>query len=303
MGNAMDLGINDFLEYLGEDSETQIIGLYVEGMPEGQGRRFFELVRKISPKKPVMIMKAGRDESGTRAAASHTGSMAGSYSVWAGMARQVNAVLVNDYTEMADFIWAYKHLSHIPGLRAGVVSGGGGNSVWCGDILSSLGLTMPPLTPQTQSKLLELTALVGTIAQNPIDPNMSLIDPEVHYRVFETLDAQPDIDILINVQVYDFMYRMVITPGLFTREQVIQESVQRLKTIRRRVKKPFAAVSLQVSENTDMTAIMNQIIQKVRKQGIPCYTSMERLAMAVHRLYDYYRRRDAVQTPHEQNVA
>jgi acyl-CoA synthetase (NDP forming) len=295
LGNALDLGINDFLEHFGEDSEIQVIGVYVEGMQEGQGRRFLELVRKISPKKPVMIMKAGRDESGARAAASHTGSMAGSYSIWENMARQANAVIVNDYTEMADFIWAYKCLGRIPGLHAGVVSGGGGNAVWCGDILSSLGLTLPPLTPQTQNKLLELIDLVGSIAQNPVDPNMSALDPEVHCRVFETLDAQADIDILINIAVFDFWYNMVITPGLFTREQVIQEMEQRLETIRQRVKKPFVTVAFHVSENADMTTILNQVRHKVRKQGIPCYTSLERMATAVCRLYDYYRRRDAFQ--------
>ncbi len=303
LGNAMDLGINDFLEYLGEDSETQIIGVYVEGMTDGQGRRFLELVQKISPKKPVMIMKAGRDASGARAAASHTGSMAGSYSLWEGMSQQANAIMVDDYTQMADFIWAYKHIGHISGLRAGVVSGGGGNSVWCGDNFSHLGLTLPPLTPQTQGKLLELTNLVGTIVQNPVDPNMSALDPEVHCRVFEMLDAQPDIDILINVNIFDFLYHMVITPGLFTREQVIQDSVQRLETIRQRVKKPFVAAALQVSENTDMTAIMNQVRQKVRRQGIPCYTSLERMVTAICRLYDYYRRRNAVHNLNEQNAA
>jgi acyl-CoA synthetase (NDP forming) len=295
LGNALDLGINDFLEHFGEDSEIQIIGVYVEGMQEGQGRRFLELVRKISPKKPVMIMKAGRDESGARAAASHTGSMAGSYSIWENMARQANAVIVNDYTEMADFIWAYKCLDQVPGLRAGVVSGGGGNSVWCGDIFSSLGLTLPPLTPQTQNKLLELTDLVGTIAQNPVDPNMSALDPEVHARVFEMLDAQPDIDILINIAVFDFWYNMVITKKLFTREQVIEEMEQRLEMIRQRVKKPFVTVAFHVSENADMTAILNQMRHKVRKQGVPCYTSLERMAAAVCRLYDYYRRRDGAQ--------
>jgi len=108
VGNALDLGTNDFLEYLGDDPDTQIIGIYVEGMTDGQGRRFFELVDKISSQKPVMLMKAGRGEAGTRAAASHTGSMAGSYALWESMAKQTNAVMVNDYTEMADFIWAYK---------------------------------------------------------------------------------------------------------------------------------------------------------------------------------------------------
>ncbi len=291
LGNALDLGTNDFLEYMGDDPDTQIIGIYVEGMTDGQGRRFFELVGKISQEKPVMLMKAGRGEAGRRAAASHTGSMAGSYALWESMAKQTNAVMVNDYTEMADFIWAYKCVGHLSGLRAAVVCGGGGNSVWCGDTLSSLGLILPPLSRQTQKQILELTDTVGTFAPNPIDPNFSMFDPEVHYRVFEILDAQEDIDLLINVGVFDFMYHMEITSGFTTREALVQEQVQRLAGIRKRVKKPFICVSFHVSENADMTEILNQMRQEARNQGVPCYSSMERMIHAVRRLYAYLQRR------------
>jgi len=292
VGNAMDLGINDFLEHLGGDPQTRIIGVYVEGMTHGQGRRFFELVKEISPKKPVMIMKAGRGDAGARAAASHTGSMAGSYALWESMAKQANAVLVNHYTEMTDFIWAYKCVAHLSGLRAAVVCGGGGNSVWCGDTLSSLGLSLPPLSPETQEKILGLTDQVGTIARNPIDPNFSMFDPEVHCRVLQTLEAQPDVDMLVNVGVMDFMYLMMISSGLSTREEFVRSQAQRLGEIRRRLKKPFFTVAFHVSENEDMTSILNQIKKESRSLGVPCYASMEHMAAAVRRLYHYLKRRD-----------
>jgi acyl-CoA synthetase (NDP forming) len=292
IGNAMDLGVNDFLEYLGEDPETRIIGVYVEGMTEGQGARFFELVKKISREKPVMLMKAGRGEAGARAASSHTGAMAGSYSLWESMAKQANAIMVDYYTEMADFIWAYKCIDHLAGLRAGVVCGGGGTSVWCGDILSSLGLSMPPLGPQTQRKILELTDAVGTIAQNPIDPNVALLKPEAHYGVLETLDAQADIDMLINVEALDFSYHLMVSSGLISTEEYIQNHVQRLSEIRKRVKKPFFAAAFHVTENEHITAAMNQVKKNVRTQGVPCYSSVEQMVASIHRLYAYLKRRN-----------
>lgn len=298
LGNAMDLRVNDFLEYLGGDPETRIMGCYVEGMEDVEGRRFFELVRKISPVKPVMIMKAGRAEAGSRAAGSHTGSLAGSYPLWKSIATQANAVLVNDFTEMVDFIWIYKCLRRLPGLRAGVVCGGGGNSVWCADSLCSFGLTMPPLSPQTQKKLLQLTDAVGTIVQNPIDPNFSMLDPEVHYRVFEILDAQQDIDILINIGVFDFTYHMMKTWGVFTQEELIQNEIKRLTTIRKRVKKPFVAVLFHVAENADMSEILNRVRQQVRKCGVPCYSSMERMATSILRLKAYCERRESIRPPY-----
>jgi acyl-CoA synthetase (NDP forming) len=292
VGNAMDLGVNEFLEYLGSDPDTRIIGVYVEGVADGLGRQFFELAGKITPQKPIMLMKAGRGEAGGRAAMSHTGSMAGSYAMWESMAAQANVVMVSHYTEMADFIWAYKCISRIDELRAAVVSGGGGNSVWCGDALSSLGLTLPSLSSETQEKLLALTDKVGTIARNPIDPNFSLFEPEVHYQVMETLDAQPDIDLLINVAVLDFMYRMMISSGLATREEFVRSQVERIVEIRKRVKKPFFSVGFHVAENAEITDVLNQIRRQARKQGVPYYTDMERMVQAICRLHAYLQRRN-----------
>lgn len=290
VGNALDLGINDFLEYLGDDPDTRIIGIYVEGMTDGQGRKFFELAKKIAAEKPIMLMKAGRGEAGTRAAASHTGSLAGSFKLWESMAGQANVIMVNDYTEMADFIWAYRFASNLSGLRAAVICGGGGNSVWCGDTLSSQGLALPPLSPETRKKILALTDAVGTFAQNPIDPNFALFDPEVHYKLFEILDAQPDIDLLINVGVFDFVYHMTITSGLASREAFVEDLVKRLREIRKRVKKPFVTVNFNVSENADMTAILNQMRKEARNCGVPCFSSMERMTRAVCRLHQYLKR-------------
>ncbi|MFC1859239.1 CoA-binding protein [Thermodesulfobacteriota bacterium] len=292
VGNSLDLGVNDFLEYLGDDPETRYIGTYVEGMTEGKGRRFYELVKKISPQKPVMVMKAGRGEAGARTAAGHTGSMAGTYNLWEKSAEQANAVMVDNYTEMVDFIWAHKCLEPLTGLQAGVVCGGGGNSVWCSDTLSQMGLEMPPLDPATQKQLLQLTDAVGTIVQNPIDPNFSMMDPEVHCRVFETLDSLPYVDFLINVGVFDFAYYMIVSPGLLSEEDFIQANVDRLVEIKKRTSKPFVTAAFHISENAEMTRIVDQIRKGARENGVPCYSTMERMAAAVRRVYTYQRRRN-----------
>ena len=92
--------------------------------------------------------------------------------------------------------------------------------------------------------------------------------------------------------MFDFVYHMLITSGLSTREEFVRGVVQRLTEIRNRLKKPFLTVAFHVTENADMTSVMNQIRQKSREVGIPCYTSMERMVAAVRRLYAYLRRRD-----------
>jgi len=116
----------------------------------------------------------------------------------------------------------------------------------------------------------------------------------VHCRVFEILADQPDVDILVSIGIMDFLYQLFIKPGLIARTEVVQNAVSSLAMIRRKVRKPFVAVSTHVSENAELTAITNEIRYQARKQGVPCYSSLERMAKAVHRLYDYYRRREQV---------
>jgi hypothetical protein len=110
--------------------------------------------------------------------------------------------------------------------------------------------------------------------------------------LFEILDAQPDIDLLINMAVFDFGYHMMISSGAMTREAFIQEHVNRLGGIRRRVKKPFLSINFHVSENADMTAMLNRLRQGAREQGVPSFSSMERMTRAVRRLFTYLGRRD-----------
>ena len=84
-GNASDLQCHEFLEYLADDDKTEIIACYIEGLKDG--RAFFELAKKITPKKPLVVWKGGRTEGGSRAVSSHTASIAGSTEIWKALCR------------------------------------------------------------------------------------------------------------------------------------------------------------------------------------------------------------------------
>jgi acyl-CoA synthetase (NDP forming) len=89
-GNACDLNESDFLEYLAGDPETEIIGLYIEGVKDGE--RFPQILRKAAEKKPVILLKGGITEGGARAALSHTGSLAGSEVIWRSLCNQLGVI-------------------------------------------------------------------------------------------------------------------------------------------------------------------------------------------------------------------
>jgi acyl-CoA synthetase (NDP forming) len=108
-GNACGLQALDFLEYLAEDTETKIITMYLEGIKNGN--EFTRLVRAINRTKPVIVWKGGLTESGSRAVASHTGSLAGEGRVWDAFFAQTGAVRVNSLEEIVDVVMAFQHLT------------------------------------------------------------------------------------------------------------------------------------------------------------------------------------------------
>jgi len=199
-GNESDLNIMDFLEYLGEDPETEIIVTYLEGVKDG--RRFLHLAREISKKKPIILWKGGLTESGARAAVSHTGSMAGSGPVWEGALRQAGVVSVKSFEEALDCLYAF-HFQPLPkGKRVGIISGPGGTAVSTTDRCLELGLEVPPFSPRTRERLLQKMPLVGGSIHNPIDLSLaSVVNPRVHSDAIRIVAADENIDMLLVIAV------------------------------------------------------------------------------------------------------
>ena len=132
-GNAIDFNECDYLEYLSQDDETKLITMYVEGARDG--KRFLEILRKTTLKKPVIILKGGRGKSGTRATASHTASLAGSMEVWNTAMKQAGAISVANLEELLDVAAAFYFLPPAYGNHVGIAGGGGGGSVICSGCL------------------------------------------------------------------------------------------------------------------------------------------------------------------------
>jgi len=150
-GNEADLTIEDYIEYLGEDEETKIICAYIEGLKDG--RRFFELARKITKHKPIIVMKGGRTREGAEAAMSHTASLSGSDQINDAAFRQAGVIRVGQVEEMLDTASALIRQPLPRGRRVGIVTGGGGFGVVAADACRSMGLEIPKLADETIERL------------------------------------------------------------------------------------------------------------------------------------------------------
>ncbi len=172
-GNGADLKAADFFEYMADDESTEIIVAYLEGIQDGP--RLARAIRRAGAKKPVAILKSGRTEAGSRAANSHTASLAGSLEVFDGLCRQAGALRVESMEELVDMAVTWRFVKKVRGANVVVVGGGGGASVLAADDLDAAGLKVPPLLPETQAELAKVTQEAGTSIRNPID-TMSMFD-------------------------------------------------------------------------------------------------------------------------------
>jgi acyl-CoA synthetase (NDP forming) len=199
-GNESDLNAIDFLEYLGEDPQTETIVSYVEGIKDG--RRFYHISKEISKKKPIILWKGGRTEAGARAAISHTGALAGSNRVWEGVLKQAGIISVGSFEEALDCLYAF-HLQPLPkGRRVGIISGPGGMAVGTTDRCLELGLEVPRFSMRTIKRLRKALPPVGGSVNNPVDLSLvSYVSPTMHRDIVRIVAEDEGIDMLLLIAV------------------------------------------------------------------------------------------------------
>ena len=166
-GNGSDLSVTDFLEYLAHDPLTKVIALYIEGVRDG--RRFLDVLKSTSKIKPVIVHKGGHTKAGTRAAASHTGSLTGEDKIWDALFRQTSAIRVHSIDELVDTVLSFVFMAPPKGNNAAVVGYGGGISVQAADECESAGLSVPLLPPEIRDQLESFTPDANNSIRNPID--------------------------------------------------------------------------------------------------------------------------------------
>ena len=206
IGNEADLHAEDFLEYLAGDDKTKVILSYIEGLKDG--RRFFEVAKNTSFKKPIVMIKVGETEAGASAARSHTAALSGSAEVFNGVSRQAGIVRANNLQELMNL--AYGFLCHpIPkGRRVGIATLGGGWGVLAADACARLGLDVIKLPADVVSEL-DSFLPVWWSRNNPVDTVAGSADNIT--RVVEILAKSDATDAVLALGVpFPHLARMVL---------------------------------------------------------------------------------------------
>ncbi len=215
MGNQADLDEADFIDYLAEDSETDVILAYLEGT--SQGRKLIKALKKASQVKPVLILKVGRTEAGAKASSSHTGSITGSDDAYKAAFRKAGAIRVETMEDL--FVAAKIFSSYKPQDINNVVvlTNAGGPGIICADALEAEGLKLAKLNPSTQELLKRVLPPMASVS-NPVDV-IGDADAERYRKALEILTDIKEIDAII----------VLLTPQLMTEIAETARSVAKYK--------------------------------------------------------------------------
>ncbi len=199
IGNRCNVDFADMLDYLGDDEDTRVIMMYVEGTDEG--RRLFDAASRVSRSKPVVALKAGSFGARDKAAYSHTGSMAGEPRVYAAAFGQAGVILTDSSTELLDIAEALTLCPLPKGSRVAVLSGQAGPGIIASDICEQHGLVLPQFSATTTERV---EALLPPLAMrsNPIDMGPAWYDWETIRKVIEVVLADENIDGIVLYAAY-----------------------------------------------------------------------------------------------------
>ncbi len=194
-GNRSDVDEADMIWYLSDDPLTGVIGLYVEGL--GDGRKFMNTAKRVmkEKQKPIVVFKNGRSARGAKQAASHTGSLGGSYGVVKGALDQAGVIAVDSYEELTASLKALSWQPVPKGGRVAMVTNGAGPIIAAIDSFERLGLSVAELSEQTKKAFKEhypATYVIG----NPCDITGSANADDYRFAMQAFLD-DPNVDILM----------------------------------------------------------------------------------------------------------
>jgi acyl-CoA synthetase (NDP forming) len=273
-GNAADLDAPDFLDYLAQDAETDVIALYIEGVKNGPA--FISAVRKCRGKKPVVILGAGTTENGARAALSHTNSVTRSQKTWKDFFKLTGAIPALTTDETADIIQGLNRIRKMNGQRVAIIGRGGGIGVVATDICERAGLKVPPFSQETQAKLRKIRPDAGAGLRNPVEPKLGMEGAtEFYLRGLPIIDADTETDIILIQMAVDIYGGHGTDPV-----QTMSESAYALCAAADSIKKPLA-VALFTGGRTDTLLAAAAARDILTKAGIAVFSGVESAARAI----------------------
>ncbi len=265
VGNKAVLHENHLLQALAEDPNTDVILLYLEDLEDPKG--FIELARKITDRKPILAIKSGRTREGARAAASHTGALAGSDEVYDSLFRQSGVLRVETLEELFDYARALALQPPPRGNRVAIVTNAGGPGIMATDASVRYGLGIAPLTRETRERLQAQLPPTASV-QNPID----LIGDAKEDRYALALNAVLDDENVDAVLV-------ICTPQIMIDLEAVARTVAEIAQ-KHPARKPILTSFMALDDLGKVTDILEEA-------GIPNYRFPEAAARALAEMVRY----------------
>ncbi|MFJ8764779.1 acetate--CoA ligase family protein [Streptomyces clavifer] len=207
LGNKSDIDEDDLLTWFGEDPNTQCIAMHLEDLKDG--RAFVEAARATVPKKPVVVLKAGRTSAGARAAGSHTGALAGDDAVYDDILRQAGVIRAPGLRDMLEYARALPVLPTPRGDNVVIITGAGGSGVLLSDAIVDNGLSLMEIPPDLDTAFKAFIPPFGA-AGNPIDITGG--EPPSTYEATIRLGME---DPRIHALVLGYWHTIVTPPMVF----------------------------------------------------------------------------------------
>jgi acetyl coenzyme A synthetase (ADP forming)-like protein len=262
-GNAIDVDESDLLDYFAQDPATKVICIYIEGVHDG--RKFLDAATRAAKKKPVIAIKGGITAAGSKAALSHTGSLAGAAEVYLGAFRQAGCVIAYDIEEVFDYLKIFEKLSVAPkGGRVQVITNGGGYGIITADeIAQARHLKMAELSPAVAQALKKQFPPIAVLS-NPLD----VLGDATEGRYKLAIDAclkDKNNDMLLVV--------MLPQTPLLNLDRLAQETIEAAQA----AKKPIVTI-------VTGSELSMRFARKLENAGIPCYEFPVRAVRALDAL-------------------
>ena len=279
-GNAVVLDVGDYVEYLADDDETDVIGMYVEGVKNG--RRFFEVLKDACKKKPVVVWKGGQTEAGARATMSHTGSLAAPQAIWEAMVRQCGAIATNNLDETIDVMKILQMAKRPTGNGMALLAQTGGQSVSITDAFAKAGFRIPRFTDETYTALGEFFNIVGGSYQNPLDMAGTVQGKTENLdRILNIVENDPNIDGLVMELSAMFAARQWKKDPT-----TLDAMIDTMKKHMLSCEKTFIAVLHPAHE----AEYVGSIQHKFNEKQVPVFSSFDRAAAAMARVLAFEQR-------------
>ncbi|MFT4303384.1 MAG: acetate--CoA ligase family protein [Candidatus Woesearchaeota archaeon] len=266
LGNQSDLSISDFLEYLGNDKETKAIAIYIEGLKDG--RRFIKIADKVLAKKPIVVLKAGRSQAGTKAVSSHTGSLAGSYTVYESILKQHGIQVVDTVDELFEVTKALSKQQPAKENGIAIITNGGGCGVLCADMCEHYGVKIVPFKESTIKKLDKDGKMHPAYSRNnPLD----IVGDALPERYLSALDI---------VLGENYIHGAIVIQTLQTMTDIIEDAQLIVRMNKKYPKKPIVCNFMGGLHTQDGIKIL-------KKNNVPSYNDPVKSARVMAALIEW----------------